>query len=146
MALYQFNGQLMHAVQSQNGDKAGALFSKNSLRNKKRKSLQLAPIVDLEPALEKIPNIDDYCSGQVQSPWDEFAAFHFKGLLAIYKNNFVEAYQHQTNLSSAFIKYFQVETNNWALPVFNAINRDLRLVAKKADYFLRSKGQKKMIN
>jgi hypothetical protein len=100
MALYQYNGQLMQAVSQQNGEKLGGLICKPNLRKKKKEGgfkIQTG-VGGLEQAIEKLPNIDEYCSGQVQSPYDEIMSHHFKALIAVNKNKFTDAYTHQCNL------------------------------------------------
>ena len=100
MALFQFNSQLTQAISQQNGAKIALLFTKTSLRKKKKEGgfkIQ-TPIANLEKDIEKLADIDNYCMNQVEQPYDEAMAHHFKAIMAINKSKFADAYTHQNNL------------------------------------------------
>ncbi|RXK35350.1 COP9 signalosome complex subunit 12 [Tremella mesenterica] len=65
-------------------------------------------------------------------PWDAIALRHCACVHALYSNDFVKAYSHQSQLLSLFYRWFQ-ERSSWALPVLYLLLKDLRDLAEQAD-------------
>ncbi|CAI2163162.1 13360_t:CDS:2 [Funneliformis geosporum] len=67
----------------------------------------------------------------MESPWDELVLQYFKVLLAIYKNNYYEAYKEHYNMI-----VLASNLTRWILPVLYMICWETRELADKADDYL----------
>lgn len=108
-------------------------------------SQTLAPIdvscdaITMVPAALFYGNSADLQDKRLQRPgsslpenWDGIAVRHCAAVLALYANDYVTAYTHQSALVSLFFRWFQ-EQPAWPLPVLYLLLRDLRELAEQAD-------------
>lgn len=70
----------------------------------------------------------------VKPPMDELIISHLKCMHAVSQGNFLDAYQHQSNLTQNLTKIIQAQKEeNWFLPVMYVACLDLRLLAQRAE-------------
>lgn len=70
----------------------------------------------------------------VKPPMDELIISHLKCMHAVSQANFLEAYQHQSNLTQNLTKIIQAQKEeNWFLPVMYVACLDLRLLAQRTE-------------
>ncbi|KAL3279958.1 hypothetical protein HHI36_017463 [Cryptolaemus montrouzieri] len=68
------------------------------------------------------------------SPLDELVILHLKCLFALSQQDYMGAYQIQSNLTQSFTKILQLQKEeNWSLPIMYCICLDLRLLAQQAE-------------
>jgi len=135
MALNQYLNQAFDALDSQDSDRIAALlkladYYKGTSGNKA-----------LENAVKRMDDIDTACSDKLASPADEIFANRLKCMVALCAQQYAEAYVHQSNVVSSYLKAFQNDTN-WSLSVLYAVDYDLRQIAKLADKELLQQGKK----
>lgn len=67
-------------------------------------------------------------------PISDIVLHHLKCLHFLSKNEYVEAYQQQSNLTQALTRILQTQKEeNWALPIMYTVCLDLRLIAQQAE-------------
>lgn len=70
----------------------------------------------------------------VSAPLDEIICYHLKCLYSISNNDYMEAYQHQSNLTQSLTKIIQSQKDeNWSLPLMYTVCLDLRLLAQRVE-------------
>lgn len=70
----------------------------------------------------------------VCSPIDEIICYHLKCLYYMSDNDYLEAYQQQSNLTQSLTKIIQSQKDeNWSLPLMYTVCLDLRLLAQRAE-------------
>lgn len=70
----------------------------------------------------------------VKPPMDELIISHLKCMYAVSQGNFLQAYQHQSNLTQNLTKVIQAQKEeNWFLPMMYTSCLDLRLLAQRAE-------------
>lgn len=70
----------------------------------------------------------------VCSPIDEIICYHLRCLYFISNNDYLEAYQQQSNLTQSLTKIIQSQKDeNWSLPLMYTVCLDLRLLAQRAE-------------
>ncbi|CAH1173774.1 unnamed protein product [Phaedon cochleariae] len=68
------------------------------------------------------------------SPLDELVCLHLKCLYSISRDDFLMAYNLQSQLIQSFTKILQAQKDeNWALPIMFTVCSDLRLIAQRAE-------------
>jgi len=126
-----------------NGVELAPLLRKNSLSNFKRLSQQLS---NLESQLDKADpeKIENFCASNLPSGWDKVVSGHLRSIISLKRQNYVEAYLQQLHAANEMLRIFAdpaPRTGNLN-PALEAINLDLRYIARLADRELRGKGQK----
>lgn len=70
----------------------------------------------------------------LEQPVYDIVVPHLKCLYCIYNKDYLEAYQHQSNMIQTLTKIIQSQKEeNWCLPVMYAVCLDLRLLAQRAE-------------
>lgn len=70
----------------------------------------------------------------IEPPLDYIVSCHLKCLYYLTLHQYVDAYQHQSNMVQSLTKVIQTQKEeNWCLPVMYAVCLDLRLLAQKAE-------------
>jgi hypothetical protein len=128
MSLFPYIKQFLIALEEPDGIKLSFLLRKHRLYKNQQKNV----FIGLENTIEKLPSIDQYCSGQVKSPFDQALAIHFKTLLLLKKQKYVEAYLEQKKLTE-----LKIDNSIWPVPVLIQIYHDLKLIAKKVYFNLK---------
>ncbi|KAL1505206.1 hypothetical protein ABEB36_004820 [Hypothenemus hampei] len=82
----------------------------------------------------QIEDPDNIVTKFLPAPIDELVIYHLKCLYAISVEDFLNAYQLQSNLLQAFTKILQSQKDeNWSLPLMYTLCSDLRLIAQQAE-------------
>ncbi|XP_053603386.1 PCI domain-containing protein 2 homolog [Plodia interpunctella] len=73
--------------------------------------------------------------GNCLAPLDEIIIAHLLCVKALYLQDYMEAYSHQSACVGAVVRLLQAQKEeNWSLPLMYTVCLDLRLVAQKAEY------------
>eukprot|EP01097_Dermamoeba_algensis_P008577 TRINITY_DN5769_c0_g1_i1.p2 TRINITY_DN5769_c0_g1~~TRINITY_DN5769_c0_g1_i1.p2 ORF type:complete len:169 (-),score=47.26 TRINITY_DN5769_c0_g1_i1:705-1211(-) len=126
----EYISQFNATINNQNGDKLSNFFNLESSVNKR-----------VIKEVSSLSNVKRYCENQVAPPFNEALEYHFLSLISKQSDNFVDLYanQKETNLSAQRILKGE---SNWLTPALKVLNMQLRITAKKADQFLKKKGEK----
>ncbi|KAG6441418.1 PCI domain-containing protein 2 homolog [Manduca sexta] len=72
--------------------------------------------------------------GNCVAPLDEIMIAHLLCVRALYSQDYIDAYNHQSACVAAVVRLLQVQKEeNWSLPLMYTVCLDLRLVAQKAE-------------
>jgi len=95
----------------------------------------------LEPDLRRIKNLEAFCKGKLEVPWDSLVGAHLECYLALCNKQYTEASKWQSSVAAIFQKIFEEAAEViWALPVLHVIVVDLRVIARHADRELKAAG------
>eukprot|EP01117_Protostelium_nocturnum_P019742 TRINITY_DN8632_c0_g1_i1.p1 TRINITY_DN8632_c0_g1~~TRINITY_DN8632_c0_g1_i1.p1 ORF type:complete len:423 (+),score=75.94 TRINITY_DN8632_c0_g1_i1:76-1344(+) len=138
-----YSSSFQKAISSNNlNNQLSGLLRKNILS--KFAQLDQQTLV-LDNLVDKIPptfSIDSHFSTKLASPWDEIASNHIRCIVALKKNNFVDAYNNQSIVAQTFQRVLSATSGNSLASPLSVVNSDLRMIAKLADSELRRKGLK----